>query len=64
MADVGNTGSSGTLVLNPDLSALPRPTGTEAVLAGETWHFTTWHRDNNPNQTSNFTDGVSVLFCP
>jgi glucose/arabinose dehydrogenase len=62
--DVGNTGSSGTLVLQPDLSALPRPNGTAAVQAGETWHFTLWHRDKNPDQTSNFTDGVSVLFCP
>ena len=45
-----------------DLNNLPRPNGTVAVQAGETWNFQCWYRDKNPGTTSNFTDGVSVLF--
>ncbi|MCP3919930.1 MAG: hypothetical protein GY711_30745 [bacterium] len=26
------------------------------VLAGETWFFQCWYRDNNPGPTSHFTD--------
>ncbi|MEE8468002.1 MAG: hypothetical protein V3T22_06075, partial [Planctomycetota bacterium] len=35
---VANTGASGELVLDLDLTALPRPNGTHAVVAGETWN--------------------------
>ncbi|MCP3916567.1 MAG: hypothetical protein GY711_13505 [bacterium] len=33
-----------------------------AVQPGDTWNFQCWYRDNNPAQTSNFTDAVSVNF--
>jgi len=59
--DVTSTGD-GELTIAVDLSALPRPGGPVAVLAGETWNFTCWFRDKNPGPTSNFTDAVSVLF--
>jgi len=58
---VASTGTSGALVLPIDLDAVPTPTGPVAALAGETWNFTCWYLDDNPGQTSNFTDGVSIL---
>ena len=35
---------------------------SSSVNAGETWNFTAWFRDVNPNQTSNFTDGLAIQF--
>jgi hypothetical protein len=60
--DVGNTGGAGELVLDLDLTALPRPNGTHSVVAGETWNFQCWFRDADPNTTSNFTDGIELVF--
>ena len=57
-----NTGASGEFSLVLDLTAVPTPTGSVAVQAGETWYWQTWFRDQNPTSTSNFTDGLSVLF--
>ena len=59
---VGNTGAAGELVIDLDLSALPRPGGTHSVVAGETWNFQCWLRDANPGTTSNFTDGIEIVF--
>ena len=59
--DVTGTGD-GEMTIAVDLAALPRPGGRVAVLVGETWSFTCWFRDQNPGPTSNFTDGVSILF--
>ncbi|MFT5291611.1 MAG: hypothetical protein ACI82F_003696, partial [Planctomycetota bacterium] len=36
------------------------PTGVVFVMAGQTWNFQCWSRDNNPGPTSNFTDAVSI----
>ena len=47
-----SSGSYGSFWLNLPQWAMP----------GETWNFQAWFRDNNPGPTSNFTDGVSVLF--
>ncbi len=33
-----------------------------AAQVGEAWSFQAWYRDQNPGGTSNFTDGVQVLF--
>ncbi|MEM8709335.1 MAG: M12 family metallo-peptidase [Planctomycetota bacterium] len=53
----------GTMTLPIDLGALPQPTGTVSVQPGETWYFQLWHRDSFLGvATSNFTDGVGVLF--
>ncbi|MEE8469257.1 MAG: hypothetical protein V3T22_12425, partial [Planctomycetota bacterium] len=59
---VANTGAVGELVIDLDLEALPRPNGTHSVLAGETWNFQCWFRDKNPGPTSNFTDGIEIVF--
>ena len=50
----------GTFSLFVDITNMPP--GNSSVLAGETWNFRAWFRDKNPGNTSNFTDGVSVLF--
>jgi hypothetical protein len=60
-AQVGNTGQAGQIFAVIDLTAFPPPLQA-AVTAGQTWNFQLWHRDLNPTPTSNFTDGVSVLF--
>ncbi|MCP3918738.1 MAG: M23 family metallopeptidase [bacterium] len=52
----GPTGS-----IQVDLTSIP-VNPPIAVLPGDTWHFQCWFRDNNPGQTSNFTDAVSVTF--
>jgi len=59
---IANSGAAGELVIDVDLTALPRPGGTHSVVAGETWNFQCWFRDNVGGPTSNFTDAVSVLF--
>ena len=58
---VQNSGPQGEFEIQVDLTALPPPLN-HSVSPGETWNFTTWYRDKNPGRTSNFTDGVSVLF--
>ena len=55
-----NSGAAGTFSLAVDLNSLPN--GQGAVQPGETWNYTAWFRDNNPTPTSNFTDGLSILF--
>ncbi|MDP6939080.1 MAG: choice-of-anchor B family protein [Planctomycetota bacterium] len=55
-----NSGGAGTFSLALDLNNLPN--GQGAVQPGETWNYTAWFRDNNPTPTSNFTDGLSILF--
>lgn len=60
--DVARSDANGFASLVLDLTALPLPGGSHAVVAGETWNFTRWYRDENPLPTSNFTDGVSVTF--
>ncbi|MEE8467530.1 MAG: choice-of-anchor B family protein [Planctomycetota bacterium] len=58
---VQSSGPGGSFSLAIDLGALPvKP--PHAVQPGETWNFQAWFRDTHPGQTSNFTDGVSILF--
>ena len=56
-----NSGAGGSFTIQVDLTQLPPPLNS-AVLPGDVWNFTTWYRDKNPSNTSNFTDGLSVLF--
>lgn len=62
VAQVGAIDGAGTFSLQLDLTMTPTPNGFVAVQAGETWNFQCWHRDDNPNQTSNFTDGIEIQF--
>ena len=59
VSQTANSGGEGVLVIDIDLTQLPRPAAPQAVLAGETWRFQAWYRQGN---TSNFTDGVAVTF--
>ncbi|HPF14345.1 MAG TPA: S8 family serine peptidase, partial [Planctomycetota bacterium] len=55
------TGATGSFQLTIDVNSMPT-TPVQAVLAGQTWQFQAWHRDQNPFNTSNFTNGLSVQF--
>ena len=60
---IANSGAAGELVIDVDLTALPRPNGTHSVVAGETWNFQAWFRDKTGGvPTSNFTDGIEIVF--
>ena len=59
---IANSGGAGEIILLLDLNNLPRPNGPHMVLAGETWNFQCWFRDNQGGPTSNFTNGLTVLF--
>jgi len=60
-SDVASSGDAGGLSLEVDLDDMPSP-AQSSVQPGETWHFAAWFRDMDPDPTSNFTGGVSVLF--
>ncbi len=59
---VQNSGATGTMDYTLDLTNIPAPIGTTTIQAGETWHYQCWFRDQNPNSTSNFTNGLAVQF--
>ena len=59
--DIMNTGSSGSVSLTIDLDSIPT-TPSSSVQPGDTWSFQLWHRDKNPGNTSNFTDGRAIQF--
>ena len=42
-------------------SELPMPPGG-GIQPGSTWHFQLWYTDQNPQPTSNLSDGLSVSF--
>ncbi len=60
-AQVQNTGAAGSFMLSVDLTDIPLAP-PQSVMAGETWNFTAWFRDFVVQPTSNFTDGLSILF--
>ena len=60
-SDVLSSGTEGSFSLQIDLAALPT-NPPHQVLAGETWNFQAWFRDANPGPTSNFTEGLSIVF--
>ena len=59
-----NTGAGGTGSLILDLNQIPQPNGLTAVMAGDTWNWQCWHRDvaAGGTATSNFSDGISIIF--
>ena len=56
-----NSGLLGEFALDVDPSNIPT-SPTSAILPGQTWNFQAWFRDQNPGNTSNFTDAVSIDF--
>ncbi|QDV05790.1 Alkaline elastase YaB precursor [Planctomycetes bacterium Poly30] len=57
------SGAAGAVEASANLFAIPMPTGTVAVMPGDTWNFQAWSRDAVGGvATSNFTNGVQVTF--
>lgn len=61
-SQLGSSGSTGSFMISVDLTDVPTPSGPTTVLAGQTWNWQCWYRDKNPNNTSNFTDGIEITF--
>ena len=60
-----NSGATGVVNVPANLNVMPQPTGTVVVQPGETWNFQCWYRDTLLGfPTSNFSDGLAVLFTP
>ncbi|MCP3917546.1 MAG: hypothetical protein GY711_18535 [bacterium] len=58
---IQNSGPAGAFSVQIDLTSTPM-TPPVAVMPGETWNFQGWYRDFLVFQTSNFTNGYSILF--
>jgi hypothetical protein len=61
LQQVQNSGTSGSIAIQANLLALPTSMGPIAAQAGQTWSFQAWFRDANPQLTSNFSRGASIL---
>ena len=60
---VGQISPMGFFARGINLSDVPEPpTFNTVVLAGQTWNFQLWHRDNLFGPASNFTNALSVTF--
>ncbi len=58
-----SSGTTGTVGLTIDLTNMPAPTGSYAVMPGDTVNFQFWHRDASPaGPTSNFSEGLAIPF--
>ncbi|MGK0220691.1 MAG: hypothetical protein ACI9HE_004203 [Planctomycetota bacterium] len=58
-----SSGPAGMITTNVELTNLPPPLfGGGSVMAGQSWSFQLWYRDQNPGTTSNFTDGLEITF--
>ncbi|MFT7679953.1 MAG: hypothetical protein ACI8QC_003958 [Planctomycetota bacterium] len=55
-----DSGPFGFVQFAVDSNSLPN---NAVFMAGDSWNFQMWFRDNNPNQTSNTTAGINVTFC-
>ncbi|MCP5020977.1 MAG: hypothetical protein GY930_04290 [bacterium] len=60
--EVRYSGAAGEFDLIVDLTNFPSPMGSIMVQAGETWNFQVWYKDQNPSNTSNLTNAVSLTF--
>lgn len=60
-SNVMSSGPSGSFALPINLTALPT-TPSASVLAGDSWNFQAWFRDQNPTPTSNFTNATTITF--
>ncbi len=60
---IQTTGATNSFSLTIDTASIPQPTGSVPAMAGESWSFQAWHRDQVIGlPTSNFTDGVRITF--
>ncbi len=58
-SDVLQADAAGAVELGIDLSAVPLPTGTQIVMAGDTRYWQFWFRDGG---SSNFSDAIAIDF--
>ncbi len=56
----GSSGVTGEISTTVDLTNLPRSSGPEAVMPGQTWYFQFWFRDGSG--ASNFTNALGITF--
>lgn len=61
VSQVQSSGPSGFIYTEVEMDNLPLGGGT-AIQPGESWNFQTWHRDNNPTATSNFSRAMTIEF--
>ncbi|QDV08728.1 hypothetical protein Poly30_42810 [Planctomycetes bacterium Poly30] len=62
-ANIQNSGSTGSVTLSIDLTAIPIPTGTEPAMIGDTRCFQYWYRDSIITiPTSNFSSAACLIF--
>ncbi len=60
---IQTSGTTGVGTLAIDLTQIPQPNGFVSAVPGQTWNFSTWHRDVVGGvASSNFTNGVAVTF--
>ncbi len=63
LGNVLNSGSTGEVSFDPDLTAFPTPTGPEAVMPGDTRYFQYWYRDSVFGfPVSNFSSAMRITF--
>ncbi|MEZ6005336.1 MAG: hypothetical protein R3F33_14265 [Planctomycetota bacterium] len=61
LSQIGFSGTQGAFHLDVDTLAIPLNPTTQ-ILAGQTWNFQCWYRDQNPGNTSNFTNAIAISF--
>ncbi|QDV08000.1 FG-GAP repeat protein [Planctomycetes bacterium Poly30] len=61
-AEIFRTNTSGEASRTLNVLDVPTPTGSEALLPGDTRYFQAWFRDAQPTVTSNFTAGLRIQF--
>jgi hypothetical protein len=54
-----NSGTTGSFDIVLDLTQVPTSTGFASTMAGDTWNFQVWYRDQ---PLSHFTSGVEIVF--
>ena len=61
---IQNSGTAAEINLLLDLTMVPQPLGFQSVAPGDTWSFQLWYRDTDSGgaPTSNFTDGLRLMF--
>lgn len=60
-SQIVSSGTTGEFALPIDLTMIPQGSGVVTVLAGDTWNYQAWHRDQT-GLGSNFTDGLQIVF--
>lgn len=60
VTQVAASDPNGYVSISIDLTDVPRGVAAVAAMAGETYSFQWWHRDTNPQVTSNYSDVATV----